>query len=687
MKHQIINVVCMSMFIFFLNTHGLNAQIVLPQPIISKVKDRNLLLRWEPTSIQEWKAARTNGYHIEVMGADGSRIFSHNIIPLDPKQFESAVREAPVELAPYFDACMGLIHPDQSANGKDINDIIDQMIQTTEQTADSFRLSMLSFYSSYNMELANAVGLGIMISDISQQPVSCTIHVNGFPSRTHNILKKQKPELIPSLTAKWGDHHVRLEWNVQDKYKEYIGYYIERSSDGNRFFKLDPLPYLDPAVGIDGSKNGTILGVEDSLQTNYIEYYYRLKTMDYFGYVSEASAMVKGYGFDVVQSSPQITHADQDLDNKAFLIWDVNAEDIPLIKAFNVLRADKIDGQYESIDTFSSEIRQAHIPMVFETNYYRIEIIPKDGEPVSSFPVFVMGMDTIPPVTPLVIGAVIDTLGRVSIQWHPNTEADLWGYRIFRSNFDTNEYSLQNANPILDSVFIDSVSLHLGIKNVYYVLQAVDKRNNRSPFTAPIELERPDIIPPGVPVIVSLQQSNDTINVRWGKSGSDDVVLHQLFRRDLHDKVGWKLIAEFDTLNNDSIYIDAGLSYGKRYAYTMRAIDDVDLISGMATMKVLETKAPQIKFEPNIKLSTTFDKVTKEIQLAWTCDLPENLSSVLVYRGWDKEKLGKYKYVNAPETSLSDIIDHQTVYYMVKVHFKDHSESYYSDVIEYIVEE
>ena len=88
-----------------------------------------------------------------------------------------------------------------------------------------------------------------------------------------------------------------------------------------------------------------------------------------------------------------------------------------------------------------------------------------------------------------------------------------------------------NSTMSRDTHFIDSVSLIMGMKNVYYVLQAADKRNNRSPFTDPIVLERPDIMPPGSLAIVSLEQGHDTIYVKFSRSGSDDVILHQLFRR------------------------------------------------------------------------------------------------------------------------------------------------------------
>ncbi|MBK9983260.1 MAG: hypothetical protein IPP15_12805 [Saprospiraceae bacterium] len=687
MKHRITFLSSLTLMIIFTGYSSLNAQIVLPHPIISKIINDNLMLRWEPASMEEWERAFKLGYTIEIQGENGEKLSTQNVIPLDAKQFQAEANQAPADLLSFYDACIGLIYPDHSGSGKDLQSITEQMVKTSAHTVDSFRLSMLSFYSSYDMRLGNAVGLGVVIKNVNRNAKHCVISVPGFPSRTHEINTEKQSIWTPTLIAKWGDHKVRLEWDVLDKYKDYMGYYIERSNDGERFFKINALPLLDPAVGIDGNKEGSNIGTEDSLSINYKEFYYRLKPMDYFGNISEASAVAKGYGYNVIQSSPQITFADQENNNTAHLKWVIDERDIKLIKDFNLLRSDKLDGKYVSIDTLAKDIREIHSPMVFETNYYRIEIDPIDGEPVSSFPVFVMGMDTTPPVTPVVIGAFIDTLGRVSISWHPNHEPDLWGYKIFRSNFDTDEYSLQNGKPTLDSTFIDSVSLHLGLKNVYYVLQAVDKRNNRSPFTKPIVLERPDIIPPGTPVILHLSQVHDTIEVYWGKSGSSDVVKHQLFRRNLDSKEGWALVAEFDSLYKDSIYLDPGLAYGNRYAYTMRAIDHVNLISGMAPMQVLQMKAPKVVFDPHIVIGAEYDAEKKAIEVTWSSNQEDKISSILMYRGWEKNKLGKYKYVEPVESSFTEPLSGPiTVYYMVKVNYKDDTKSYFSDVVEYVVE-
>ena len=559
----------------------------------------------------------------------------------------------------------------------------DHMVQNTEHTLDSFRLSMLSFYSSYNIHLAEAVGLGTVIKDLPGKPTRFHVYVEGFASHAQDVSDRFKSAHVPILLAKWNDKKVRLEWDVKELYKHFIGYHLERSVDGSRFVKLSQLPFLDPAVGIDGDKDGSTLGMEDSLSQNYLEYHYRLRSVDYFGSVSEAFTEVRGYGFESVKSSPQITYADQEENNHAHLKWEVDNQDLSRIVGFNLLRADNIDGPYASIDTLESHLREVHSPMTFETNYYRIEIIPKDGEPVSSFPVFVMGMDTIPPLTPVVIGASIDSLGRISISWHANQEQDLWGYRIFRSNFATDEYSLMNSTMSRDTHFIDSVSLIMGMKNVYYVLQAADKRNNRSPFTDPIVLERPDIMPPGSPAIVSLEQGHDTIYVKFSRSGSDDVILHQLFRRTIGGEMAWKLIAAFDTLNQDSMYADAGLVYGQKYAYSMRARDKANLQSPMAAMRVHDLIEPKVSFQPNIVVESTYDPDQKTIGLQWTADRFDDISSVLVYRGWEKDKLGKYKFVDALNEPFVDKVEgREKVAYRLKISYKNNTSSFFSNVVE-----
>ena len=132
------------LFASLLWNHDVHAQIVLPELLISKYQDGQLYLRWEPASIQEWKESFSKGYTIEIYGEQGQKLSVSNIKPRELKQFQADAKSAPAELFDFYEACMGFLYLDKTTVGKEIQNMADHMVQNTEHTLDSFRLSMLS---------------------------------------------------------------------------------------------------------------------------------------------------------------------------------------------------------------------------------------------------------------------------------------------------------------------------------------------------------------------------------------------------------------------------------------------------------------------------------------------------------------------------------------------------------------
>lgn len=146
-------------------------------------------------------------------------------------------------------------------------------------------------------------------------------------------------------------------------------------------------------------------------------------------------------------------------------------------------------------------------------NHFLVEAVQKNGRAVSSSSVFIMGQDTVAPAVPEVIGAFLDSTGQVVIEWTANSESDLWGYRIFKSNFKEQEFALINNVILKDTIYRDSVDIRFNTENVFYKIQATDTRDNRSAFTEIIKVQKPDIFPPGFAVINNLKQASDTVMV------------------------------------------------------------------------------------------------------------------------------------------------------------------------------
>jgi hypothetical protein len=320
--------------------------------------------------------------------------------------------------------------------------------------------------------------------------------------------------------------------------------------------------------------------------------------------------------------------------------------------------------------------------MTESRNFFSLAIVPKNGAVIKSFPVFIMGQDTIPPITPLNFEGKIDSLGIVTLNWTPNEEADLWGYKVFRSEFINQEFVPMFSSPSLDTIFRDTVNLNSVNEEIHYSLISLDKRNNRSLFTHIITLERPDTIPPSPPLVREVKFMEDSIQVIWAPSSSNDVIGHRLFKKEIEDD-GWQLFAEVDTLvTGITTFIDTTFALDKIYAYTAMAMDDDSLSSLPSKVFVVQTKSrkPKEAFE-NFDIS--YDEEQKLSTIKWTLKEENSLAEIIVYRGKSKQDIAMLEIIN-PEEVLEfqqTTKEKDEWFFIFNPIFKDGSLSKMSDII------
>ncbi len=92
--------------------------------------------------------------------------------------------------------------------------------------------------------------------------------------------------------------------------------------------------------------------------------------------------------------------------------------------------------------------------------------------------------DVFPPATPKDLTAVVSS-GAVELGWERNTEADLAGYRIYRSK---NGGAFERVSEIVEAPSYSDAKVEAGAKYAYAV-SAVDRVGNESPRSAPTEVE------------------------------------------------------------------------------------------------------------------------------------------------------------------------------------------------------
>jgi len=683
---QVINFI----IIGILSLANLSAQYVLPEDMIGKHKDGQLFVRWEPVSLSEWQESLDSGYDVEIEEfKDGSYVNVHKakVKPGSVKQMSDLTQKMEGPIKNFYGSSRDVMYPEY-AQKVYVEDIVSRFLDKTESTLDSFRVNMLSYFSIFDSDLAQLNGLGYSWKYNNGTKYRITLSVGSRSLRSIIIDTNEKSiDPLLKLDATFGDRKVKLAWDTKDHVDESFGFYVSKSEDGLVYDRLEELPYVlsrpEPGEAYIGR-----LGAEDSLAQNYKTYYYKIRALDYFGHLSEKVSSISGQGFEEMQFSPRIINAEQLENNDALLEWDVNDSDYPLIDHYSILRADSVSGYYEiALDSIEKSKTGIAFQMEHETNFFRLEAVSAYGQRVSSTPVFIMGMDTVPPATPIVIGASIDSFGQVQISWNANTESDLWGYKIFKSNFASDEYTLITAEPTLDTVLIDSTHLDLGIEEVFYMIQACDLRNNRSDFTEPIIIEKPDVVPPFKPIINRLTQQNDSLIIDWVPSASDDVVYHKFFRRAIDTETKWTLIAVLDSNTVLKEIVEVGLDYDVEYAYTIIAIDDAKLESEPAALQSTLLRKPVVIFEPEILTEAFYDEELEEVSIKWNCTDSENVDSYLVYKGTNPKRMSRYQYVDGKELMLTEKVKAgNNLYYRICPLYKGVNKTFYGDIVEVIVD-
>lgn len=109
-------------------------------------------------------------------------------------------------------------------------------------------------------------------------------------------------------------------------------------------------------------------------------------------------------------------------------------------------------------------------------NYYEFAVLASNWE----------GADMTPPAVPAGLTAS-SWNGFVILDWADNSESDLLGYNVYRSQVSGSGYILLNSTPLTESSYQDS-SVVDGT-TYYYVLTAVDMRQNESAYSSEVAVQ------------------------------------------------------------------------------------------------------------------------------------------------------------------------------------------------------
>jgi fibronectin type 3 domain-containing protein len=384
-----------------------------------------------------------------------------------------------------------------------------------------------------------------------------------------------------------GDGILSFSWQDSDNIS---GILVERRTTIDEAF----VPLMDqPLFSLQSSDPDQPIrsSFADSNVVNYTPYTYRFMGYNLFGEVVPFAEITAVPRDRTPPEAPFMPVPEQISAREVKISWTMNEVPASDLLGFVVGRSNRNEGDFGLLHSdFLPKETRSFIDTTFvpgQLNYYVVQAVDTALNVSSSFPMAVTLIDSIPPAKPVILTSTIDSTGVVTLQLQRNTDPDLMGFRLYRSNDPDHEFTHvldgfsfgDTLTSNIQTVFSDTVTLNTLTPKVYYKAEALDFNYNASEFSDVLSVSRPDTIPPSVPVIYNVISQTDRIELYYHSSESTDLARQELYRKTSLD-VPW---AFFDTLSaSQNMYIDRNVTQGTKYYYSMRAIDRSDLYSDYA---------------------------------------------------------------------------------------------------------
>jgi fibronectin type 3 domain-containing protein len=652
--------------------------------VIARAKADSVLLRWAPTSALAWEIANKTGYIIKrytvfkegevTPNAQQSRLILANTVkPWPLEKWETIAKKdkyAAIAAQALYGKSFTLSNPSSNA------------IQFANQSAErDNRWSFALFTADQSSAAASAMGLRFVDRSIRKGEkylyrVSVAHQNKDYPidSGAVWIDPSDKLELPPpeEVKAEFGDQSVLLRWNTLYHETIYSSYKVERSDDEGKIFRpTDDLAFTTTRPAY--AANTHVSYYMDSLPRNNKVYFYRVIGVTPFGEQGPPSEIVKGVGLGSANGVIAVVTIAEERKEGVYLEWRYPPESIQNISGFVIARSTSSKGPFKDLTPSILSINTLTFldKKPGPINYYVVRAIGKDGKTTTSFPYMVQLEDNTPPKVPIELSGKINQQGMVTLQWKPNSESDLIGYRVFRSNSLHEEFVQITRDVIQAATYVDSISLNTLTRKVYYKVVASDNRYNLSDYSAPLTLTRPDIIPPAMSPFIQSESKGNVILLRWQPCSSDDVAHYELFRS-LRGDTTRSLVKRI--AKDTTSFTDKLIEPGTKYTYHLVVKDSAGLSSVPAKASVT---CVDYGIRPAIaEILSKIDRENRRIILQWSYQM-KNIRGFQLYRAAGESPLRLYHFLEANKIQFIDKeVRVNTRYtYQVRAIFTDGAES------------
>lgn len=440
-----------------------------------------------------------------------------------------------------------------------------------------------------------------------------------------NMQKKVHLPKALDFRGNFSDSNALLIWNFRTLESVYNAYIPERSTDGIHFSPISELPITQMQSAAD--KSGDQIMYIDSIR-NDVTYYYRVAGVTPFGSMGAYSDTISGMGREELKELPFITKAVPDANGGARIEWAFDDASEGLIESFVLEHSeDDKDNYRELVTDISKTDREIQVSEISSTNYFVIAARTLDGKKLRSFSALVQKIDTIPPAVPAGLAAVADTAGCVHLTWQPNTDADIYGYRIYRGQTTDEELIPLNDIAVRAAEFVDTVNVRSLNSAVYYAVSALDERYNQSDLCPVIEVRKPEFIPPTAPFIREVKVTNGKNTLRWVSGQESTLAGFDIYRKSEADTL-WKPLASVES-RDSCFYADTRIENNREYTYRVKSRTVGGLVSRASPD--YRVRAVNKNGGKGVKADLTLTPLRNKIRLQWSVQATD-IISIQVYK-------------------------------------------------------
>ncbi|MEN8250174.1 MAG: hypothetical protein ABFS32_14675, partial [Bacteroidota bacterium] len=598
-----------------------------------------ILLRWAPSSSSDWLELNNAGYALEryTIIRDSVRVYppesiliSELIKPADLREWEAIAEEND------YAAIVAQSIYGESFEADTENSGIISLIQKSKE--QDMRYSFAILASDQSFEVAQLAGLAYEDKNIKSREAYLYKLYGNFRNQISDTVyaivdARESPPLpkVRDIETEFGDRIVTLSWSTDYLESVYSSYIVEKSRDGTSFHPIQDLPSVT-ASPTESKKSQRMVKI-DSLEENGVKYYYRIKGRSPFGMVGPPSEEISGVGQEKFKLSLGITESK--VSNEGIRItWNIDMAGSKNIKEFVIYRSSDAK-EFEMLDIVEKS-RYSYLDREpYSSNYYKVAALSIDGQIAESHPYFVQTEDSIPPGVPSGLLGISDTTGAIILKWNKVETMDISGYRVYRSRVKDSEYRQVTVSAISDTLFVDSVNLNTLSKKIYYKIQSVDNRGNRSDLSEEKLVMLADIVAPTSPRISSYNIDKSNIEISWINSSSKDAVSTIIYRTNDGEE---QLLTEISMSSGITSYVDSSNVSGNMIYY-LTSVDSSGNVSSRSNE--IEVFKPSSAYSENIKLKVEVDRKNENIHLQWNSHLKEGI--VKVYRSREGEPISLYK--------------------------------------------